>query len=1033
MKRNKLILGGLGAVAIATAAFITPSVMNNDVGSRYSQERGALSAQTGSNGFEEWVKTTMIDVETGEVIEDGKLNTILKKYRSLPQTKALTVEWNELGPDNIGGRTRAILIDHTDNKNIWAGGVSGGLYRSVNRANNWERVQTFPGGQFISSMAQDADGNIYVATGSIDESWNGQGLFVTTDNGATWELVPTTDNFGKINRVAATQYDSKIYFTTTSGLKSYTYGGTVEDVTAFGGNGARTLAYSSDGEVIVVASNNSETWVSTNWGQDFSLVSASGSNPANGEISQSGFSRIEYAVSKKKSDGTYNIYAATTSSNNQGQWISLDSGNSWTKHTAATGPNINNGVIDYRNQGTYNTVVSFDPTDTDRVIVGGIDLHEWKKQINNPPAGGWNTISVWFASPTSPLYVHADNHELKWDSDDRLYIGNDGGVGVSLDQGGTFYPANRGYNITQFYAFSHDRNGAVLGGTQDNGSLYNNLNNATYQEFKEVTGGDGFTAEISFFNPNVFITSLYYNSFQRTGDGGQTMTAFTPALLGSGYDPTGTDGGQHPFHTQFHLGEYYDENSEDSVIYIPNQQYDIGDTVMVPSMASGDTIEYITPIVLQFDDTLYYDPALTETQYEVVDTSGVSYDLGVYSYTHLPGSSGSTPPVVDDTIAVDVPNGPDTVIVTEVNPYNFYYGSNSNGPGVAAFGRDTVMLNVAWDTLTVQDPYQSWFVFGINRNGGEIWGTRDAMRLSATSSSWVRLMEGVGNVAQLDVAFSKDLNHMYTCAGSSVYRLSGLGSVYTSDADFRSKLSLDDGATATEMVTVGNGNFYGIGINPHDENDLVAVQGFNGSVYRSSNAASATPSLTSVGSQNGIAFYDVVIDREDSDVLFASTFTGVSLSEDGGATWLDVSDPRFAGVPTYEIRQAWRTWDEGNKVPGKVFIGTFGRGIWSTDAVLNVATNDPIEKAEEDSPFKLEVYPNPSSYNSTLVVDLAESKLVDIQFFNISGRMVKQIQKTNAHAGRNEIGFGVSDLTQGTYIIRVQSGHQVENIKFVKM
>lgn len=1030
MKRSKLILGGLGVAAIAAAAMVTPSILGDDVESMYSQDRGSLESQAGANGFREWVKTTMIDVETGEAIESSKLNKIMQEHRASVQTKALSVEWSEMGPDNIGGRTRAILVDNTTPNFIWSGGVSGGLYKSENLANNWARVENFPGGQFVSSIAQDAGGNIYVATGSIDEAWDGEGLFVTSDKGATWQLVPGTAGFSRINRVAATKDSPIVYFTHSSGLKQYTLGGTVENVASYGGNGARTLNYSSDGKVIVVASNNSETWVSTDWGQNFQKVSASGSNPTGGEIAQSGFGRIEYAVSSKKSDGTYSIYAATTSSNNQGQWISLDSGQTWHKHTAATAADINNGVIDYRGQGTYNSVVSFDPTDTDRVIVGGIDLHEWKKQINNPPSGGWNKISIWFASPTSPLYVHADNHELKWDKNNRLFIGNDGGISVSLDKGATFYPANRGYNITQFYAFSHDRNGAVIGGTQDNGSLYNNLRNGTYQEFKQVSGGDGFTAEISFFNPKVMITSIYSNGFYRSGDGGATVSSFTPIL--PGYGPTGgTSSADHPFHTQFHLGEYYDTNSEDSVVFVPRASYTVGQTIKVPSRATGDTIDYISPINVQFDDTLLYDPALTTTEYTVEDTSGIMYDLGVYDYTHFPSSSGI--PSVGDTIKVFVPNGPDTVIVVAVNPYNFYYGSNASGPGVTPFGKDTMRLGVAWDTLTVQDPYQSWFVFSTNKNNGEVWGTRDALRFSTNTVKWVRLMDGIGNAGQLDVAFSKDLNNMFVTAGSSVYRLSGLGGVYSSDDNFKAKLHLDDGASATTKTVVRSGSFSGVGVNPNNPDDLVAVQGFNGSVYRSSNATAASPTMSVVGSQSGMAFYDVIIDRDDSDVLFASTYVGVSMSENGGTTWTDVSDSRFAGVPTYEIRQAWRTWADGNKVPGKVFIGTFGRGIWSTDAVLNVSSNEPIKQVKKDKPFMLELYPNPARYNATLVVDLKESKLLDIQFYNISGRLVKRIQKTDAHIGRNEIGFSSSELPQGTYLIRVQSGNQVENTKFVKM
>ena len=1030
MKRNKLILGGLGVVAIAAAALVSSSILENDEGLRYSQDRGSLEALASNNGFEEWLKETMIDVETGEVIESSKLNQIMQQHRASVQAKAISVEWLELGPDNIGGRTRAILPDHTDINVVWAGGVSGGLYKSENRANNWSRVENFPGGQFISSMAQDADGNIYVATGSNDESWGGQGLFVSPDGGATWQVVIGTENFSKISRVAATKYSSVVYFTHSSGLKKVTFGGPVENVDSYGGNGARTLAYSADGEAIIVASNNTETWVSVDWGVNFQVVSAQGNVP--GKLAQSGFGRIEYAISAKKPDNTYSMYAATSSSNNQGQWISLDNGITWYKHTAATAANINNGVVDYRNQGSYNNTVSFDPTDVDRVIVGGIDLHDWKKQINNPPSGGWNKISIWFTSPTSELYSHADHHQLKWDASNRLYIGNDGGIGVSLDQAETFYPANRGYNITQFYSFSVDRNGSVLGGTQDNGSLYNDFTNATYQEFKQVSGGDGFTAEISFFNPNVFITSIYGNLFYRSGDGGNTMNPFSPSL--PGYDPLGeVSSSDHPFHTQFHLGENFDTDSEDSVTFIPRASYAVGETILIPSIASGNNIEYVTPTAVQYDDTLLYDPALTVTEYEVIDTSGTKYDLGVYSYAHLPSSSGSNPPIIGDILEVFVPNGPDTIVVETVIPYNYYFGSNASGPEVTRFGKDTLRLGVAWDTLRVQDPFQSWFVFSTKKNGGEIWGTRDALRLSAPSVKWVRLMEGIGSAGQLDVAFSKDLNNMYVTAGSSVYRLQGLGEVYTSDVDFRNKLSIDDGASATDKVLLRSGSFTGVGVNPNNENDVVAVQSFNGSVYRSSNAASVTPTMSVVGSQGGVAFYDVVIDREDSDVLFASTFGGVSISENGGATWLDVSDSRFIGVPAYQITQAWRSRPEGNNVQGKLFLGTFGRGLWSSDAVLNVSSNDPIKEVIKDNPFKLELYPNPARYNSTLVVDLEESNLLDIQFYNISGRLVKRIQKTNAHTGRNEIGFSAAELPQGTYLVRVQSGNQVENTKFVKM
>ncbi len=82
--------------------------------------------------------------------------------------------------------------------------------------------------------------------------------------------------------------------------------------------------------------------------------------------------------------------------------------------------------------------------------------------------------------------------KMKWDDNNRLYIGNDGGVNITNDFADNWYPANRGYNVTQFYGIAFDRNGAVMGGAQDNGTLYNDHSLSTFQEFVEVGGGDGF-------------------------------------------------------------------------------------------------------------------------------------------------------------------------------------------------------------------------------------------------------------------------------------------------------------------------------------------------------------------------------------------------------------------------------------------------------------------------------------------------------------------------------------------------------------
>lgn len=1037
MKQHRLLIGGLGLTAIAVAAVLAIPTSTSTVGT-YMKSAGSLDVAQTADEAEEWLRSKMIDANTGEVITPEALREIMEAHAAKP--KAITVEWVEHGPDNIGGRTRSLWVDRTNPNTLWSGGVSGGLYKTTNAANNWYRVSNFPGNQFISSISQDGAGNVYVATGSLNESWNGNGLYVTPDGGDTWELVPGTSSFTTINRLASSPVSNLVYFATSAGMRSYTYGdASVSTVPAYTGTGCRHVTASADGGVLVANATNNRTWVSMDWGQTWEDRSGNGA----GQIAFTGFTRVEYAISTRKPDGTYNIYAATSSSNNQGQWVSNDNGVTWFEHTPATPADITNGVIDYRNQGTYNNSVSYDPTDPNRVIIGGIDLHEWKQVLENPASGGWNKISLWFTNKQSPLYVHADNHAMAWDYENNIfYMGNDGGIGKSIDLGNTFYPTSRGYNTIQYYKIGYDRNGAVIGGAQDNGTSYNDHNGGTYQEAKEVTGGDGFSTVISFYNPDIIFTTSQYNSVRRTGAGGsnfnsfasennQLFTSFLPPFPGT-YGSVGEGGGAHPFVSQIFLGETYDLNSEDSVNYIPQQSYAAGETVRVPSLATGDTIDYVTPVAITYDDTLNFDPALTTTEYIIVDNiSGNEYDLGVLSFTPFPSASGNYPPVVGDTLTVDAPAGPLVVVVGSATPYDFYYGSNPLTGEIIEMGMDEVVFGVSWDTLRVQDPYQSWFVVSTSANGGELWGTRDALRLSVLNPKWVRLAENLGS-SQVDVEFSADLSHMFVCGGP-IYRFDGLGGVYTSDPDFVDKLSLDQTGNAVTRTTVSSLNFSGIGIDPNNPDVLVAVQGFSGNVYRSSNATSGAPTVTNVGSQGGLAFYDVVVDRLDDQILFAATFNGASISEDGGGTWTDVSDADFAGTPSYHIMQSWRTWAEGNRREGEVYLGTYGRGIWSTDATLSVANNNGGQNIKETAKPTISVFPNPARYNSTLIFELSSANDVDIQFYNISGRLVKTVQKTNLIEGRNEVVFGTSDLPQGTYIIRIRAGEEIQTTKFIKM
>ena len=964
---GSLIVAGVFALAFTAYQFLPKTAL-------YSQAGLSILKEGRSTDAIAWLKARYIDVNTGEPVSSETLAQIESEIRKKGTSKSIVFE--SLGPDNIGGRTRAICIDRSNINRVWAGGVSGGLFVSNNKGNFWERVLPYVeagGNPFISSMTMTPDNTLYVATGSNDEGWGGNGVWYSTDFGATFTKIPGTTN---CTEVGSSDADNFVWLATASGLKKWQVGdASLTSVTGASG-GCFALQVSKNGQVIVAAYAANKTYVSTDGGNSFTDKSGTSAN----NLVPTGAARIEYAISPTQNNGAYSIYATRTNSNLLSMHVSHDNGQTWNQFVGASGPP--NEFDIYRDQGTYNSILSVDPTDNERLLIGGIDVWEWKQTVNNPPSGGFEKISLWFVNPSSPTYVHADNHEMKWDNNNRLYVGNDGGVGVSNNKGQSWFPANRGYNVTQFYGIAFDAGGRVMGGTQDNGTLYNDFSLSTYHEFREVNGGDGFECEISFFNPSVMFSSIYYNSISRSGDRGVNWTNFSPNLPGT-YDPPGTDGSpNHPFHTELFFAEYFDPNSEDSVTFIPKKNYAAGAMLRIPSLASGDTITTSAPTALYFDDTLYYDPSLT------------------------------------------------------VNNVNF--GINNATGETVEMGTDTVIFNVSWDTLRIADPYQSWFLVYVNANGGELWATRNAARFSVTNPGWLCIAKGIGGGTfnSVDVEFSRDLNNCYISSGNGVWRLNGLGSIYTSDPDFASKAGyVTQGATTTPptgttLTKITNTSYEGIAVNPNNANDLVCFAGFNGTNKRTNNATAATPTFTNLGAiVSGIATYDGIIDRNDPDILVVGTSNGAWVSENGGATWENASTG-FEGTPVYEVRQNWRSFDEGNGRPGEIYLGTFGRGIWRTTQYLGTNNNTGTPGGQFKT--KLRTYPNPTRDNTTLAFELAQSGKVEVQVYSITGRLVwsKTMQMSD---GTQEISIEGSDLPTGTYIVKFSSGKQTDTAKFIKM
>lgn len=107
-----------------------------------------------------------------------------------------TSQWSSLGPINAAGRIPCILVDKRDTTgNTVYAGSSGGLWKSTNKGNNWNRLN-HNDWTYVSCLAQDVNGRIVFGTGdpytALTVENRGNGVYYLDSNDNSVHLSGTT-------------------------------------------------------------------------------------------------------------------------------------------------------------------------------------------------------------------------------------------------------------------------------------------------------------------------------------------------------------------------------------------------------------------------------------------------------------------------------------------------------------------------------------------------------------------------------------------------------------------------------------------------------------------------------------------------------------------------------------------------------------------------------------------------------------------------------------------------------------------------
>jgi hypothetical protein len=495
----------------------------------------------------------------------------MRSMMASPSFRTNTLNWQERGPINVGGRVRALFIDSRDasGNTIFAGGVGGGIWKCTGFKSAtpvWTVIDDNMSNLAVTAMAQDpTNGNImYAGTGEgyfNSDAILGDGIYKSTDGGISWNRLPsthspvTTGNFHYVQDIVVTS--AGVVFATTrsrfcnrGGTFRSTDGGVTWNL-VLGTQGADCTAGNNPnirGADLEIASNG-DLYATTGFSSSSSdfqgriWKSSAALNGAN--VGTAGtwvnitptptagvnFRRIDLTIAPSNTNVLYALCVngdMNTSSvyngGNGGLYKSIDGGANWFRLAQPSWCDQGGSVSDFtRQQAWYDLIVQVDPNNPDVVLVGGVDL------LKSTNGGiGFFQLTNWAGNTTcAPSYVHADQHNLLFypGSSQEMISANDGGLYYSTNGGGLWIDKNFNFNVTQFYAAAihPTQTNYFLAGAQDNGS--HKFQNPGLNATTKPRGGDGAFCHIDQQDGQIQIVSVTGNNYSYSRNGGATWSS----------------------------------------------------------------------------------------------------------------------------------------------------------------------------------------------------------------------------------------------------------------------------------------------------------------------------------------------------------------------------------------------------------------------------------------------------------------------------------------------------------------------------
>ena len=963
--------------------------------------------------------------------------------------------WKEVGPSDVGGRTRALAVSKADPSILIAGGVSGGIWKSTDRGASWTLKTPTNTVLSVTWVAQDPrDGQTdtwYYVSGERDgsagdqggtTSFFGNGVYKSTDNGESWSFLTSTFEAGKdatlfdsrfdfISKIIVSPANGNIY-TITNGFGVYrsTDGGN-SFTTVLGGPGDHQYAdveVATDGTLIAVLSEADDggaiaftpgVYRSTDHGDNWTNITPVSFPASHG--------RSVLALAPSNQDICYVLTSTGDGKRTNVKFHKITVSTGASVERSANIPDFGNPIGFMDLQGNYNMVIIVKPDDENFVLIGGTVLFRSTDGFATTPASenaGWVGGYAKANDVSGYPNQHPDQHILFFDPTDpkSVYSGHDGGISRSNDitAGDVAWDnLNNGYNVTQFYAVSLPKQAGIAqlneigGGTQDNGTPFFNTDDVVTNS-TDITTGDGAfiyigTSKVYASSQNGVIDRLGAATFAKPVS--PVVTRLPEAQIAPPTTATGAPSFIHPFSV---------DPSNEEVMYYPIEHVLWRNSQLSSATQSAGWIELtnvkatnglaisaLEPSVNSPSNRLYFG-ASGNAAPEIYRLDGAT--TAMTGAVNISISAAATRAFVHD-IAVNPNDGNEVIVVlSNYNIIGLFHSSDAGTNWTAIEGNLTGTNN----SNTITGPsMRAAAILPMGASTEYIVATSTGVYsttvLNGASTVWVQeAANEMGNtvVADLDIRLSDGVIAAAT-HGRGIFLGTSSANSQTVAADSSATFSASDGSKADVKFSLGT-----------------AV----GATMTYQNSGRTGPSLPGENPPSiPLQFFDLNLSRTATDSIVAkvtATYTAAQLVAAG------VTDETTIVLFRYNASDS--TWSKlttmVDTTANTAMATTNTFSTWSLASAIPSAIAEPVISGAGPLTFLLDQNaPNPFNPDTRIRYSVPKPSPVHLVIYNLLGQKVRTLVDQVQTAGTYEViwnGLNVhgQSVSSGIYLYRITAG-----------